>query len=155
MKEVHFKQYPQFNPNLNPFEMVVLGIKGGMVFDTFLRDETPKKFGKLASKIRMDSSRYLSSTQDITVNQYSNNFDEIRLVFRNYGYVIDDFYTWYCMIYYDKNYNSITDTLRINSWLHIRKELLEEYLKTEDKDEWKPILKQCLLEIGIHYEHKL
>lgn len=158
MKQIHLKEYPQFNPNLNPFEMAVLGVKGGMLFDSFLKDERPKQFKKSAEGIKMEPNRYHSCPPLKGINHYSDLFDEVSLVFKDYGFKIDKFYAWYSNLYYNRAYNTIKDTENIKNWSRIRKLLLDEYLLFEGKDpkdNWKPIIKQCLLEIATHYEHKL
>jgi hypothetical protein len=146
MKVIIIKGKPNFMPNINPYEMIVLGVFGGRIFK--VKSDLPKNMMVPIERNDIPYQRYRNITYDGLINCYDQGKRNLQ-VNNNHALWRKTFYKWYCNFYYGKLRKPHLDDIMIDKWQAFKDTWSIDYHRaTKDGDRQSAL--QRLLEIGVH-----
>lgn len=163
-KLIHFKDYPDFKPNLTPREMFVSGCFGGgywrPIYSSIAHKNIRDDYKKYKNLIDIPIWKLTNSVYDKNVNKYKVKTGSTLLEWENKGWIKKPYYRgwveWYINFYNGKR--SYDDIRQIKRWEGVagkngrfRKRLinmLKENKKKYNDFSVSPKIRQVLLEWG-------
>lgn len=157
---IKFNDYPDFKPNLTPYDIFKMGSFGGTYFRKIKSPNTgivyENNYKKFDFFKKLDEKYYKSSIYDINLNKYKVKTGMSYEYWMEKGWInekIDPYgwIEWYCNFYYGRR--TIDDNRQIKRWLNIagsngrfRKQLQNKINNDNKNDETKYLkIRQLLL----------
>jgi len=162
---VIFYDFPDFNPNLKPFEMLQAGIFGGTYFRDIYSSITKQNYKDTWKElpdfwiINLPDNFYKSNIYDENVNKYKIKCGSDLRIWEKNGWINEQdpygWFQWYCRFYCGRRTDD--DERQIKRWIHIagpkgriKKRFLNVINKQKIEDEtYNPALRQTLLHWGV------